>query len=63
MLQDNVNFNNGQRVILQYPSDLNAENYEDFTDWILLQHRKIGRSVEGENKPKLKKDDVKENKN
>ena len=60
MLQDVVNLNDGQQVIIQYPSDLTPENYEDFTDWLLFQHKKIGRSVESSSKPKLMKEDGKD---
>lgn len=57
LLQDVVNLNNGQQIIIQYPSDLTPENYEDFTDWLLFQHKKIGRSVESNDKPRLIKKD------
>ena len=52
MKQDTFNIEEGQ-IVLQFPVEMALESFEDFTDWLVLQHRKIGRSVEGDNKPKL----------
>ncbi len=52
MKQDIFNIEEGQ-IVLQFPVEMALESFEDFTDWLILQHRKIGRSVEGQNKPKL----------
>lgn len=42
--QDVFSLDEGQ-VILQWPSQLSAESYEDFESWIQLQLRKIKRSI------------------
>ncbi|MBL4820357.1 MAG: hypothetical protein JKY98_05115 [Gammaproteobacteria bacterium] len=34
-------------AILKWPKDLSPDSFEDFTDWLLLMHRKIGRDVNG----------------
>lgn len=39
--------------VIQWPEKMSADTYEDFTDWLKLQHRKIGRIVEAEDKPEL----------
>ena len=52
MIQDTFNLEEG-KVILQIPSTMTIESFEDFTDWLLIQHRKIARTVEGDDKPKL----------
>ncbi len=43
--QDVFSLDEGQ-VILQWPSKMSHASFEDFKDWIDLQLRKIGRSVE-----------------
>jgi hypothetical protein len=40
-------------VLMQYPACLTAQSFEDLTDWLLLQHRKIGRFVNSHDKPAL----------
>lgn len=42
--QDIFNMDEGPAV-LQWPSKMSAESFEEFKDWIELQMRKIGRSV------------------
>jgi hypothetical protein len=58
MKQDTFTLDEGQ-VVVQWPAELTPESFEDFTDWLELLHRKIGRSVEAEKKPALKRDDAK----
>lgn len=43
--QDTFSLDEGQ-VVLQWPSKMSKNSYEDFKDWIELQVRKIGRAVE-----------------
>lgn len=43
--QDTFTLDHGQ-VVLQWPSQLTEENYEDLKDWLELQLRKIRRSVQ-----------------
>jgi hypothetical protein len=38
-------------VILQWPSQMSPESYEDFKDWIELMTRKAKRSVKGKEEP------------
>ena len=38
-------------VHLSWPLAMNAEEFEDFTDWLILEHRKISRQVRGDNGP------------
>jgi len=49
---DTFNVDEG-KFILHYPENLSPDSFEDFTDWLLLVHKKISRKVEGSNKPKL----------
>lgn len=43
--QDVFSLDEGQ-IVLQWPSKMSKENYEDFKAWIEIQVRKIGRAVE-----------------
>ena len=53
MKQDIFNIDEGQ-IVLQFPESMSLESFEDFTDWLMLQQRKIGRKVDGKGKkPKL----------
>lgn len=47
MMQDTFSFDEGQ-VVLQWPSNMKAESFEDFKMWLELQIRKIKRSVKSE---------------
>jgi hypothetical protein len=58
MKQDTFTLDEGQ-IVVQWPAKLAPESFEDFTDWLELLHRKIGRSVDAEKKPALKRDDAK----
>ena len=64
MLQDVYNIPKGEgQVVIQFPPNMSKENFEDFTDWFILQHRKMGRSVEDGNVPKLVRDDASQKSN
>ena len=52
MRQDTFMLKEGM-VLMQYPACLTAQSFEDLTDWLLLQHRKIGRFVNSHDKPAL----------
>ena len=45
-------------VLMQYPAYLTAQSFDDLTDWLLLQHRKIGRHVDNPRKPRLTRVDA-----
>ena len=55
--QDMFTLKEGQ-ILMQFPSALSAQSFDDFTDWLILQHRKIGRFVQSQPTPKLKRDDA-----
>ena len=44
-------------ITITYPANLSEESFQDLTDWLVIQHRKIGRSVpHTRNKPVLSVD-------
>ena len=43
--QDVFNVGEGA-AILCWPVDMSKDSFEDFSDWLFLQHRKIKRNVE-----------------
>lgn len=53
MRQKTFTLNEGGEILIQFPSQFNEDSFQDFTDWLELLHRKIGRNVQGTNKPKL----------
>ncbi len=56
MKQDTFNLpGDGGAVVINWPSSISQDAFEDFTDWLILQHRKISRDVEGDKKPKLER--------
>lgn len=63
MRQDTFTLGEGQ-LLIQFPANLSPESFEDLTDWLVLQHRKIGRTVTDEKakKIRIKRDDGQENK-
>jgi hypothetical protein len=46
LLQDNFTLPEGQ-IIIQWPSELTAEGFQDFKDWLAVVERKIQRSIPG----------------
>lgn len=44
--QDSFTLEQGT-ALLSWPEQMSPEEFEDFTDWLLLEHRKIARSVGG----------------
>lgn len=52
MKQDTFNVDEGQ-IVIQYPIGMSEASFEDFTDWLSLQHRKIGRTADGAKKPSM----------
>ena len=48
--QDSFTVDNGT-VFLRWPIGMSTEEFEDFTDWLILEHRKIARSIKGDDGP------------
>ena len=44
-------------VALIWPGGMSPESFEDFTDWLLIMHRRIGRDVNGQPHVLLEKKD------
>lgn len=40
-------------AVLSWPKKIGREEFEDFTDWLILEHRKISRSIEGKERPEI----------
>ena len=57
--QDTFSLNEGD-VIIRFPSKMSLDSFDDFTDWLVIQHRKIARNVDddkGTSKPKIERID------
>jgi len=52
--RDSFTLENGT-AYLSWPTEMSAGEFEDFTDWLILEHRKISRKVKGENGPLIER--------
>jgi len=41
-------------VNMQWPLDMSEDYFKDFTDWLMIQHRRRSRTVEGDKKSRIK---------
>ncbi|MYH46524.1 MAG: hypothetical protein F4008_14680 [Gammaproteobacteria bacterium] len=46
-------------VSIKWPKEMTEASFEDFTDWLILIHRKISREIEGKNIPRLSRRELK----
>ncbi len=56
-LQDIFTLSEGQ-ASMQWPSGMSRDDFKDFTDWLIIQQRKIGSTVEGDEKPGIRLSDA-----
>ncbi len=40
---DTCNFNNGGVALIQWPDNMGEEDFDDFSEWLRLVEKKIGR--------------------
>jgi len=52
--RDSFTLGNGTAT-LTWPMGMSTEEFEDFTDWLILEHRKISRNVKSENGPVIER--------
>lgn len=52
--RDSFSLENGT-ACLSWPVEMSAGEFEDFTDWLILEHRKISRKVQGGNGPAIER--------
>ena len=47
-------------VLRRYPAHLSSQSFDDITDWLILEHRKMSRFVDGDGTPTLMRITAKE---